>query len=219
MSKTHSETRVHLRVVERIGSGRMTRFPDVFCPFRRTSQSLELCRACPHYDRVDAGAIVCKREPPLSTSAAAALFAERRICSGEGSLAYRVLLGERSSAHTLCISSDTPAGEGAARVVATGAIGGIVVDGGLRPVGFLSHASLAGLPPEALPRPVIECSTDPFLVMAEDTSLADAITRMVEEHQRIVVTTDGEGRTTGSLSDVDVLRWLGAVSRGRRTRG
>jgi hypothetical protein len=207
------ETRLGVRTIEWIRAEGVERLLSVFCPFRERSCSHDHCLQCGHFDRNEEGAIVCCREPPLSSDEARTLVENRRIYTGPCSLAARTHLGSLGGAVVFCAFHGAPLARVLARLDPSRSPGVVVVDESRQPMGFLPYAHLASLeaPEESLLGD--ELPGTPYVELPERAPLSQALDLFIREHRRIVVTVDRSRRVTGVLTDVDVLHWLARVSR------
>jgi len=208
------ETKLAVRLVEWVTDDRVERLETVFCPFRAASRSVPECRTCKSFARIEGeqGTLVCSREPLISPDEARLLIEDRRICTGVDSLAVRTSLGAIAEAHVVCASWQTGLAAAGKTLAASSALGVIVVDDARRPLAFVPRDEVWPCPPGRARVPVGACAHEPFLIVSEEASLADALDRLIARHQRVIVTVDSSDRATGLVLDVQILRWFARIT-------
>lgn len=212
LATADAETKLSVRVVEWIDEDRVERTETVFCPFRIASSAVLACRQCQVFARMegDDETVVCAREPPISLDEAQILIEERRICTGPDSLAARTPIGAITGAHVVCTSGRTRIAEVVSRLAGSSAPGAIVVDDARRPVAFIARDR--AWPTSRALAPVGECADEPFIILSEKVSVADALERFIAKRQRAIVTVDADGTATGLALDIEVLQWFARVT-------
>src|SRR5262249_23116440 len=153
------------------------------------------------------------RQPPVSDAQALALVANRRICTGSESLAARTAIGAIAEEVVVCATAPTKIAMAEAIVSSASSHGVVVVDGARRPIAFVARARLT-LPRAPAERPLADGQDDALGVFDEREPLSNALERLIHDRQRAAITVDAEGRVTGLVWDLDVLRWLARAAHG-----
>src|SRR5207248_345305 len=93
--------------------------------------------------------------------------------------------------------------------------GAAVVDAGGRPIGVLSQSdvlrwlyAVQGEPDRVLDQKVEALMTTPVLCLAESDSIAKAAALMAFESIHHIAVVGSDGKLTGMLSPLDVMRWM-----------
>jgi CBS domain-containing protein len=203
------KTHLVVRTLELVSEEEVARDQNVFCPFRAESRTLSSCRACPHFGTVaeDGGTLVCRRSPPEDGRDRVGEPQLRPVCVGPESLGARVPVGALVPTTIVCASESTSLATVARHAAEAEAPGVIVVDAQLRPAGFVSREQLASAPRHACMVSVVE-QARVEATLHESAPLSEALELLVHEHRRVLVAVDSEGRATGVLSDLELLRWF-----------
>ena len=205
----HRRVRLPIHAREIIGvHSEARRVLTVFCPFREHSIPLSVCERCEAYwESLGEEAIVCAvppwAEPPL-------MVGDQPLCLGPGSLASRTSVGAVMSARVLCVDADAEVASLARIAVQEACPGILLFDHDARLVGVLSRADLdaferRGAQGAVLVRDLVHAGVR---AVHESSSLADALSRMVHEHLRLLAVVDDEEFVVGLLSDLDALHWV-----------
>ena len=208
------ETRVSLRVLALVDGDVVEQQSFVFCPFQTASTKVVDCLRCADFARVESqGVLICAREALLTDDEALELVSDRHIYSGGQSLAARTPIGAVAENVLVCATPTTLIAGAEAVVSASGSHGVVVVDRARRPTAFVSRASL-GQTHAARILTLGDCHGEAFGIFDECDPLASAIDRLIHDRLRAGVTIDADGRVTGLVSDLAVLRWLARAARG-----
>jgi hypothetical protein len=203
-----------VRVVEWVTDDRIERLEAVFCPFRGASSAVPDCRACQAFARLEGeqDTLVCSREPPISLDEARLLVTQRRLCTGSGNLAVRTSVGAIADDQLVCASWGTSLAAVGRALAGSPVPGAVVVDDSRRPLAFVPRDEVSPRTPSEGLVPVGACAHEPFLILFEEVSLAEALERLVARHRRVIVTVDGSDRATGLVRDVQILHWFARMS-------
>jgi CBS domain-containing protein len=208
------ETRLAVRLIVLVDGDVVAQESVVFCPFRSGTNEVADCVGCADFARIEAAeSLVCARDAPLSDDEALELVVERRICHGRESLASRTPIGAIAEKVVVCATSSTTIAVADAVASESGAPGVVVVDDARRPVAFVPRSRLVRTP-AAHVLVLADCQDEAFTIFDERDSLEHAVDRLIHDRQRAVVTIDADGRVTGLVSDLDVLRWVARAARG-----
>jgi CBS domain-containing protein len=206
--------RLPIRAREVVGVHSETRrILTVFCPFRERSMPLSVCERCEAYrESLGQEAIECAVPPGAELPL---LFGDQPLFVGPGSLASRTSVGAVMSARVLCVDADMEV----ALLTRIGDYesypGILLVDDDTRLVGILSRADLdsckrRGAQAAVRTRDLVHADVR---AVHESSSLAEALSRMVHEHLRVLAVVDDEEFVIGLLSDLDALRWVAENAR------
>jgi CBS-domain-containing membrane protein len=185
----------------------------VFCPWRASTTGALECMRCADLARIDSREVVCERQPQLSDAEALELVEARRIVSGEASLAARTPVGTIVENVVVCATAATSIDVVLDVAARMGSHGIVVVDVHRRPTGFSTVARLARMPMAAV-LCLADCVDESLSVLDERAPLSRALEVLVHRRQRAAVVVDADGRVTGLVWDLDVLRWLARAAHG-----
>jgi CBS domain-containing protein len=181
---------------------------SVYCPLRAESKPLEDCEVCERCTHLspEESFLVC--ELPASardTTAHSMARISRRFVER---LLQSTPIGEVMAREVLCVTGEMSADAVSALLLERGISGVPVVDAQGFPFGIVSKTDLVRQ--DVAGRTASEVMTPVAFTLDERRPVSDAVKLLLTEGVHRLPVVDQDGRVTGILSAMDVLRWLDA---------
>lgn len=216
---THSQevtvTQLPIRVRRtEYGEGEGTEASSVYCPQRHASVSLELCLGCPFYvARVTSAAgsstLVC--DAPISLKPAEG-------AESLGTRLGRTPVREAMTTAITCVDSELGLKEVAELLERAGLKAAPVVEDGGMLLGMVELGDLIREPAEVSRGTLVEdVMTAWVLELPESASLAEAAQFFANSGGTLAPVIASNGVVVGTLSTLDLVRWIARASSGRAT--
>jgi hypothetical protein len=187
-----------VRAVEMLDrDGRRTFALRVFCPRHHHSMDPAACVACPFVSSVSRHGVVCRAPGAV----AAPPDASAPLYLGPQASALRTPIGAVCSARVVAVRKGLS--EEQVRSALDGAPYVVVLGEGDRVCGIVSNA----LSSQRSGRMGVDDDSRQA-TLEESAPLRDAIERMVRGELRVLPVVDAVGRFVGTVTDLDILRWV-----------